>query len=229
VNMATIVGWTVCALVSMIMVAVCVASPPNLFGAEVRANETGIVQVRANETGIPRAETARADFSMTQRREGKVTSLAELPECKFFWHFDVGDVVANGWGSKMLFFATMYERFTMWAPDCEFLMSEDIASTWSFWGFNPPGIPVPQQEWVDMDEANFTSVDAHFRTFLHGPWQGERLGEGFWSDTQTAKNEHWADLAGRSLLYGDDPRLPVPTHQDAGPCLTVSFGSCSAA
>lgn len=152
------------------------------------------VATSASRTGLGPALDARRSSDATIA--GEVTQLQQDVEpCQVFWQMGINDMVAEGWGSRMLYAAAIYQRYHLWADECTFYTSEAVASEWESWGLEVPFEKMPDDNFaLALADPSLQSIDDSFKVGLRGYWRGEAIG-GF-SGQVTTNNLVYSDWAG---------------------------------
>lgn len=118
------------------------------------------------------------------------------PPCQIFWRMTIADVIAEGWGSRILFAGTMFQRYDEWVDECHFLTSQEVADEWESWGMHVPFGIVSMDDWAGVEsDQSLQSVDDSFRVSIRGPWPGE-VPDGFFSNKPATLNMVFGDWAG---------------------------------
>lgn len=116
--------------------------------------------------------------------------------CQFFWKMKVDNMVAEGWGSRVLYVAAFYQRFRLWAKECQFYIAEDVAEEWESWGLEPPFERISTADWaVAQSDLSIQTVDTSFMVTMRGAWRGEPI-SGFWSGEKATTIMAYSDWAG---------------------------------
>lgn len=153
----------------------------------------GIAVVVAAATSAPRTGHKAAPEISTA---AGITQLQEEPKCEVFWHMKARDMIAQGWGSRVLNAATFYQRFHLWADECTFYTSWLVAKEWKSWGLTVPFEVMSLADWaVAQADPSVQAVDASFKVTLRGPWRGEAP-DTAWSLMPTTLNLVYSDFAG---------------------------------
>lgn len=116
------------------------------------------------------------------------TQLPELNEsrCELLWNLTLGEMVAAGWGSRMLYAAIVYQSFDLWVAECDFITSESIAAEWNSSGLKAPGRTMPQQQWSAIDTSDLHVLDARIKASIRGTWPGQQEELQDWTKTPTS-------------------------------------------
>jgi hypothetical protein len=97
--------------------------------------------------------------------------------CIVLWQLSIREMASQGWGSRMMFFATMYQRFTQFEPKCAFKLRSDLVQDWQSHGMTPLGEVISEDEWNAVMQWPKTELDPWFRAVLAGDWNGPDLTE----------------------------------------------------
>lgn len=120
----------------------------------------------------------------------------EFAECQVFWRLPAASMVGEGWGSRGLYAAAFYQRFHLWADECNFYVAENVATEWASWGLQVPFEIMPTDEFAQVElDPSLQVVDESFMVGLRGPWRGEPI-DAMWSGDAATTNLAYSDWAG---------------------------------
>jgi hypothetical protein len=97
--------------------------------------------------------------------------------CTLLWQLSISEMVSQGWGSRMIFYATMYQRFTQFEPKCDFKTRSDVVQVWQSHGITPLGGVILEDEWNAVMQWPKFELDPYFRAVVAGFWGGPDLTE----------------------------------------------------
>lgn len=114
--------------------------------------------------------------------------------CEVMWNLRVADMISQGWGSRVLYAAAMYQRFHDWAG-CTFYTAEAIAEEWRSRGLESPFQTVDPGTWRSMClDASLQDVDSAFMVRMRGSGPADSMGQ--WSGQPATKSLVFSDWAG---------------------------------